>query len=585
MKRVELWMQELFVETVINDIDDLLKLILEGKKFIVKDEYMPGDEITNPVEEKNNTVNIVYTDENHPVIISNNLLIDNAINSDFYKEHEKEILKAKKQLRLSKDNIIIERNEYNKEFLKDVLESNATTIIIEEFKPTDEELDLIFYSKKDVISNCNGVYKKYGINAMIGDYSMDNLQNGVIDINFDLSKKEIEYMKYIGGNTKINFRIDGEKGQEYNLNTVSRINTVIETLQKLNKNNTVNIGMNDLKDRDFLINNMDYSIKNYQNININYSVQEPFPFTQLELIDDLLKELTSDLKGKDLSNMEKYLFLYNKVKQYKEYNETKGDLLESREINHILFNDYIVCVGFSSLLKELLRLENIESFKYSTVVDTSYDNGYTTEEKILTKDEHMRLLVNIKDDKYDVDHYFVADPTWDNNMKLDLYSHALEPMSSMREDKRLFEFNDIDAFLDVDNFEDYNEKLNHVIKRKMKNHESLSELDSVAIAYEEVSDLIMKTLKELDYELYNDNRDKYRLAKEIKTLDNFENFLSSIGERIIEKTNKALLPITFKKLLYNVKKSQINDFTKKELDELLILKEKSDTESYPHRGR
>lgn len=584
MKRVEFWETKI-ADKVVYEIDDLLNLIIGGKSFTVKDEYLPGDEPANLIEESNSDINLVYTDESHPVVVVDNLLIESMINSKFYQKHEKAILEAEKKRRLSSEYQKISKEEHTIEFLKEVLESNAKDITLDGFLPSEEELDLIYESKKNVTSIYNGQYKKHGINAVIGNYSLSDLEKGIINIDFDLSKREIENLKYIGEDVKVNFKVDTDKDYDANMATINRINTVIEEFQKLNKNNEVSIGINDLKDRECLINNLHYNVKNYSNFNIYYSIQPSFPFSKLVLIDDKLKELTNDVKGKDLSDMEKYLILYNKVKRYKKYKETDGDKLESRELNHILFNDYIVCVGFSLLLKEVLRLENIESTDYNTVVDTSYDNGYTEEEITLTSEQHRRLLVNIKDDKYEVDNYFIADPTWDNNMKYDVYSYALEPMSSMREDKRLFQFMDIDAFLDVDDFEDYNNKLNHIIKRKMEKYDSTNEVECVLMAYSEVADLIMNTLKELDHKLYDFMLDKYRLASKIKTMDNYENFFTKAGRNIVKKTNKSLSPTTFKKLLYNVKKSQIKDFKVEDLNKLLEVKAISDEESYPNRGR
>src|SRR5574344_594968 len=109
--------------------------------------------------------------------------------------------------------------------------------------------------------------------------------------------------------------------------------------------------------------------------------------------------------------------VYDIVKNYKPYKENSKQLEEYRYLRYILNNDYMLCVGDAKLLTTLLKRGGIKSTDYSTSVDTSYDHGYTKEDKPVTLAGHARAMIHIDDDKYHVHGYYIADPTWDNNKK------------------------------------------------------------------------------------------------------------------------------------------------------------------------
>jgi len=65
--------------------------------------------------------------------------------------------------------------------------------------------------------------------------------------------------------------------------------------------------------------------------------------------------------AKNLSPFEKYIFAYNLVKNYKPYNENLEDKLQSRDLYKIIENEYMVCQGFATLLKDLLDKTGINN--------------------------------------------------------------------------------------------------------------------------------------------------------------------------------------------------------------------------------
>ena len=123
-----------------------------------------------------------------------------------------------------------------------------------------------------------------------------------------------------------------------------------------------------------------------------------------KIINGIIKEV----RDVNLSPLEQYMYLYNIVKMFKEYKEVpdnENDRL-SRDIMHILFNEYMVCVGYVLLLEELVdKLDNpnISLTRYSC---------YIEDDAVIFG--HRKALVKIDDEKYDVHGVYISDPTWDS---------------------------------------------------------------------------------------------------------------------------------------------------------------------------
>ena len=146
-------------------------------------------------------------------------------------------------------------------------------------------------------------------------------------------------------------------------------------------------------------------IENYENVVFSDGGNKYTP-TQVRRREEILDLIINEVREQDLSSLEQYMYLYNTVKLFKEYKESNENKQLSRVSEYILDNDYMVCVGYASLLNELVeRLDN-PNIRTTTF---SLDVGDKGEKK----SGHKRVLVNIKDDKYNVDGIYISDPTWD----------------------------------------------------------------------------------------------------------------------------------------------------------------------------
>lgn len=106
----------------------------------------------------------------------------------------------------------------------------------------------------------------------------------------------------------------------------------------------------------------------------------------------------------------------------------------------------------------------------SVGVDTSYDDGFTTEDKPTNIEGHQRNIIKNDDNKYNIHGIFIADATWDNHMKYDLYANASMTFDRKKEAERLEKLNDYDLLLDFHNFEEFTKKLNFFLKKRNKKY-------------------------------------------------------------------------------------------------------------------
>lgn len=180
--------------------------------------------------------------------------------------------------------------------------------------------------------------------------------------------------------------------------------------------------------------------------------------------------MVSYIKNSNYSSLEKYIAVYNIVKKFKKYLENRYDKTESRYIKKFLNNDYMVCVEYVTLLKELLKMVGINSYDYHVSADISYDNGFKLEDKTVDLVVHARLIVSINDPKYNINGFYVSDPTWDNDLEIDYYNHALMSFDKTSKGKRLFALSDEDLIKNVKNMNEFNSKVNYLLDRLKRNN-------------------------------------------------------------------------------------------------------------------
>ena len=185
----------------------------------------------------------------------------------------------------------------------------------------------------------------------------------------------------------------------------------------------------------------------YENFLLNLNIETPIniisqknvsilPLNDMKELNLRLDYTVSEIKNSSLSPYEKYIAAYNIVKSFKKYrfyldNEGFDKMIsdQSRNPYLVLINQYIVCAGYTSLLHSLLKKLDIPSREW--ILDVSDNSESVALGDSESNDTHARLYVNIVDDKYGINGYFMCDPTFDNVDKenSDLYGYRHLSMS------------------------------------------------------------------------------------------------------------------------------------------------------------
>ena len=317
-------------------------------------------------------------------------------------------------------------------------------------------------------------YKK-----IIGYYYLEDLEKyNYLCLHKELNKKELKNLKYLNDNNKL-------KLEE---NAWCNLNDIIKRLKKLGKNNKIILEITDKEIFNKFIFNE--SIIDYENLVVKYK-SDSYYLTDYIYFESLLYKIVEP--AKDLSPFEKYIYAYNIVKNFKEYKESDRKLL-SRELYYILENEYIVCVGFCELLSDLLYKLNISNIGLGIEGKNKKDNSSWN---------HQRLYINIKDDKYGLNGFYVSDPTWDNDLEVDYYNHlALTNKEAKLEcDFHYQKFDSEYEVFDTSSLEDLYLKINNLIEEG------------------KIVDLL-KVIQNLDINYYNYLKNKFYLKTSNKKMIN-----------------------------------------------------------------
>lgn len=144
------------------------------------------------------------------------------------------------------------------------------------------------------------------------------------------------------------------------------------------------------------------------------------------------------IDGKPLSPFEKYLYAYQIVTEFK---YTEDQIFEARDISRILSSNFIVCAGYSAILSELCRRVGIVCKRQFIHTDESEN-----EELKNVTINHECCILKLTDPKYDIDGFFIADPT------LDSYDYAVEDGTTLTH-----------ALMAIDEYEKLNNGKQHII--------------------------------------------------------------------------------------------------------------------------
>lgn len=395
---------------------------------------------------------------------------------------------------------------------------------------------------------------------VLESYTLDDLiEKETIHIYKPKYKKEFENLLLTKENITIILGSIIDNGDE-----IKFLNTVTRTIKKLEKHNrkyNIKIIIND---RELL--NKSAIFDNLKNINliIDIDMEE---YTKEEFLDteEKINNLINPIKEANLSPYEKYLAVYNIVKNFKPYKENEDNLNDSRNIKSILNNEYIVCVGYAKLLKLLLDRVGIPSITTDALVDTSFDLGFTQECIPTSLFGHERNIIKIDDDKYNIHGIYSSDPTWDNSKNYDLYINSAITYDKRKEAYRLEGLLPEDLLLDFHNFKEFNEKINFYLKREIKHSKKEEYKERIIAEYHLLYSKIITLLEDLDYNKYQELTKKYseKLNKirynhhninllEIENI--YSEFLTEYASYILSLSNKEINLNKTKEAIINIKR-------------------------------
>lgn len=497
---------ELKKEEILRFQEDILKDIyttetnpfLIGKQgnvlYINPDYYLKNKE---QVEELLTKI-ISSTQEKSFVIDSNALITKNILKSISSNPNLEEIELA----RYTQENYLLTEEDYN--ILKQSnLKKIKTSGVSEELK--DNFDSLISYNVDRFLIS----YNKYS-----------DLSKEQIYLNEKITKEEIENLKYLTNNkTKIII-------EEENIEDAIVITT---RLKELGKENHVVIDINNKElVTPKILSNTNY-LNGYTDIRIGLDI---IPIKEYLRLEKILYQMVEP--ACNLSPFERYIYAYNVVKQYKQYKENEKNKSASRNLYAILENEYMVCVGYSHMLEDLLNKSGIKSIYRSMGVDDSYDKKDEKEVVKINWNGHARRFVYINDPKYGIDGFYVADPTWDNDLKNDLYNHLLLTNEEETETKR-YNFLSTSVYsssielMNIQSIEEFYQKINFYLDRNPESN--LKDLISNSI----------NDIKNLDNNFMKKLEEKYPEIQDFfNPWPNEKEILYEIGEYLLTKVNKPV---------------------------------------------
>lgn len=273
--------------------------------------------------------------------------------------------------------------------------------------------------------------------------------------------------------------------------------------------------------------------ENYPNLKIEFpNSEKPISYKEFYDMYQKLIDIIDFVKHYNLSQLEQIMLVYDIVKSNKYKREDSGeDYSTSRDLNKIISNDKIVCVGFSNLMAFILT--NLDIKCKSAIYDYSDKNNIG----------HQRNFVHLIDNKYNIDGIFFLDATWDsrkNDGYLDNYQFFLKPF-------RFFKFiTKTENIISPDKFSIL-EKSNEDILKEFDKPMNFKAIASICMLNNEINP------NELSLpNLFSKSKEE----------------LKEIASNVLLKFNKKININAFKNALYKVRKIEyINGIIDKPLNE------------------
>lgn len=571
MSELKLWESKLNEFCLyLNSIDEFINYLKQNNttSFNIVDTYTQEKEQRTILDQmaQNQNINLTYTDHEHnAVIIDLDINKPIIINPFFYQENKEKIIEYLKEITLQKIKskplfISIPNMLLTDEFIdilvnsEELKETNIYIDNITDKKLTQEQIQKIRKHHLEVFMD----NKTISTNKLIDYYTLSMLKDlTTLHVKKSITEREIENFIYLEQNCQIKIEPNNQNDE---LEYINFLKKIFNMLKKHDRKYNITIKINN---RELL---KQSGILNINNINLTIH-NDLYDYKKDEYLkeEEQLDKLIAPIKNADLSPYEKYLAVYNLVKQFKPYKENKDDKDQSRFLRYILNNDYMVCVGYSILLKTLLDKVGIPCIEASVKIDTSYDKGFTQEEIPTNLTGHARNIIKIDDPKYNVHGIYIADATWDNDMKLDLYNNASITFDRKKEAKRLEGLSANDLLLDFHSFEEFNEKLNYYLIQQQriikKNSVQYNQTDTIEATYQKAYTDILTILSQLDYPKYQELYNKYNkqiteYTTNFRQLEQiYSDFFTEYAKYILPLSNKEIPKETLLQAAINTKKA------------------------------
>ena len=525
------------------------------------------NELIKYLEENLNTNIILFDKEENSMkeigyVLEKDEFNDLYVDKEFFFQHENELkefflkMVKKNQSAYRIPNMLI--TEELVDYIVQSEELNDTGIIL--YNVCEENLDnklreKLVQSNKYIILN-NELISTFEGSQYKRLFEMDYAIRDV----FKLTEDDIDLFCFYGNHTKIwlvaNFELDTRFGRNNFLNNESLsmfqydekeyFKKVLEILKKLKNDERKYDIVIYVNNRELLKQSEILEMEGFNFFLIDGTVE--YTKEEYKREEEYLNELVRPIKEANLSLFERYLAVYNIVKKFKEYKENYENRDESRELKYILYNEYMTCFGFSKLLKVLLEKAGISSFITTTNIDHSYDSGFTLEEisTDFQKHAHVRNVVKLDDDDYGIHGIYLADSTWDNYLKFDLYSYAAVTFDKIKEAEKLEELKVIDLLMDFHSKSEFIEKFSYLVKKMEKSFDNGESFKKEVVFYL-IYLKICEILRNLDYQKYEQvfkkYEDKMELLKQGLNEDNnqiFNDFLNDYVEYMLPLINKSI---------------------------------------------
>ena len=429
-------------------------------------------------------------------------------------------------------------------------------------------------------------------NKKIGSYYLKDIKDkDYITLSLPLDNETLNSLKYL--NNKINIILTPKSNTFYDeLSYFNQIKDILPFLKKNKYNLTIKVNNRSLLKESNLLNIIP------SNINLSISTTDnTYNITNYLKEEAILDSLINPIKNANLSPFESYLATYDIVKNYKKYHSNEASSKDGTTLKEVLDNknDYMVCAGFAKLLTELLNRLNIPSTYISLSVDTSYDTGYTQEDIPLNMHKHARNIIKIDDAKYNIHGYYLADSTWDNSLENNFYQNSILTFDRKKEAKRLESLEDEDLLLDFHNEDEFNQKINYFIKKRISHPKvtpSISE-ELLKKAYISLYTKILELLSNLDKDKYNELYSKYKKLLSIDLSNTTSNNLLPIINSLLKDYSKYIIPLSNNEIdnndlvnaLTNIHKylyHEDNNTIKNWLEKIISENNKRNNSSFPY---